>query len=94
MGFETVKARKEVSCFTANVACEVMWQCLIRNTEMLMDIIQLSEACISYGALCAGITTIFRWLVAAVHTRFYVNSYTDLSHWVQGFILSENLIVA
>jgi hypothetical protein len=94
MGFETVTACKEVSCLTANVACEVMWQYLIHNTEMLMDIIQLSEGCISYGALCAGIATIFRWLFAAGNTRFYVNSYTDLSHWVQGFVLSEKLLVA
>jgi len=72
MGFETVTPRKEVCCFTANVACEVMWQCLVHNTDLLLDIIQLSEAFITYGALCLGVAAIFRWLVAVPPTRFYV----------------------
>jgi hypothetical protein len=39
---------------------------------MLLDIIQLSEAFMTYGALCLGVAAIFMWLVAAAPTRFNV----------------------
>jgi hypothetical protein len=66
-----------------------MWRSLIHSTEMLLDIIQLSEAFIMYGALCTEMAAIFRWLagwlVAAATTRFCVISYTNLGHLGTGF---------